>query len=162
MNLEDLQQKSDYKSKENQYNLIEKLNETCEILNNQIHINCGGCCYVAYCIAELLERFNIDFSLIIFDRDFNLNKVYDFFDIKRSMNHYAIILGDSIEDDIINGDDLDYDLGYYQSFKVSSEEILEHYEIGYWNNIYNIDNNEFVQNTLEYIFYEFMENLYKK
>jgi hypothetical protein len=78
------------------------------------------------------------------------------------MSHYAIILGDSIEDDIINGDDLDYDLGYYQSFKVSSEEILEHYEIGYWNNIYNVDNNEFVQNTLEYIVYEFMENLYKK
>jgi hypothetical protein len=78
------------------------------------------------------------------------------------MSHYAIILGDSIEDDIINGDDLDYDLGYYQSFKVSSEEILEHYEIGYWNTVYNIDNNEFVQNTLEYIFYEFMENLYKK
>lgn len=162
MNLKNLQQKSDYKSKENQYNLIEKLNEACEILNDQIHINCGGCCYVAYCIAELLERFNIDFSLIIFDRDFNLNKVYDFLDVKRSMNHYAIILGDSIEDDIINGDDLDYDLGYYQSFKVSSEEILEHYEIGYWNTIYNIDNNEFVQNTLEYIFYEFMENLYKK
>ena len=162
MNLKNLQQKSDYKSKENQYNLIEKLNEACEILNDQIHINCGGCCYVAYCIAELLERFNIDFSLIIFDRDFNLNKVYDFLDVKRSMSHYAIILGDSIEDDIINGDDLDYDLGYYQSFKVSSEEILEHYEIGYWNTIYNIDNNEFVQNTLEYIFYEFMENLYKK
>ena len=162
MNLEDLQQKSDYKSKENQYNLIEKLNEACEILNDQIHINCGGCCYVAYCIAELLERFNIDFSLIIFDRDFNLNKIYDFLDVKRSMSHYAIILGDSIEDDIINGDDLDYDLGYYQSFKVSSEEILEHYEIGYWNTIYNVDNNEFVQNTLEYIFYEFMENLYKK
>lgn len=162
MNLKNLQQKSDYKSKENQYNLIEKLNEACEILNDQIHINCGGCCYVAYCIAELLERFNIDFSLIIFDRDFNLNKVYDFLDVKRSMSHYAIILGDSIEDDIINGDDLDYDLGYYQSFKVSSEEILEHYEIGYWNTIYNVDNNEFVQNTLEYIFYEFMENLYKK
>jgi hypothetical protein len=77
------------------------------------------------------------------------------------MNHYAIILGDSIEDDIINGDEIDYD-DYYQSFKVTSKDILEHYNEGYWNTIYNVDNNEFVQNTLEYIFYEFMENLYKK
>lgn len=161
MNLEICKMKSDYKSKENQYNLIEKLNEVCEILHDKIHINCGGCCYVAYCIAELLERFNIDFSLIIFDRDFNLNKVYDFYDIKRSMDHYAILLGDSIEDDIINGDELDYN-NYYQSFKVTSEDILEHYNEGFWNNMYDVINNEFVHDTLESIFYEFMENLYKK
>lgn len=43
----------------NRKKLFTKLNQLCLELDNKYNINCGGCCYVAACIAEQLESFNI-------------------------------------------------------------------------------------------------------
>lgn len=51
----------------NKKKLFTKLNQLCLELDNKYNINCGGCCYVAACIAEQLESFNIPFEIVHYD-----------------------------------------------------------------------------------------------
>lgn len=44
--------------------LFKKVNELCIYLDSKYHINDGGCCYVAACLAEQLEKHNIPFSIV--------------------------------------------------------------------------------------------------
>lgn len=47
--------------------LFRKINELCLYLDDKYNINNGGCCFVAACIAEQLEKYKIPFSIIHYD-----------------------------------------------------------------------------------------------
>ena len=47
--------------------LFTEINKLCFELDCSYNINCGGCCYVAACLAEQLERVNIPFKIIHYD-----------------------------------------------------------------------------------------------
>ena len=51
----------------NRKTLFKNLNRLCLEMDELYNINSGGCCYVAATLAENLERFNIPFSVIVYD-----------------------------------------------------------------------------------------------
>ena len=138
---------------------IGSLNKTCNILNDKYHINCGGCCFAAYCVAQLLEKAKIDFYLVVFDRDYEFYRENNLSDLNRSFNHYAIRVKLGNNNLTVNGGD--YRKANYKEFKVTSKDILNHYKENLWNTFYNATNNMTVQTTIEQTYYEFTENLRK-
>ena len=151
----------DYTSKEIQYQLTKRLNSLCKKLDKAFNINYGGCCYVAYCIARLLEKDNFNFSLVVFDRKHELKKFVELSELPEPMDHYAIIIE---SDDVSNGINCcedNYD-NFYQDFKVSSEHILEYYLNNIWNSDYNTINNVYIKSLIERVYYEFTNNLRKE
>lgn len=145
-------------SKEIQYDLVSQLNKLCYKLNEKFEINCGGCCYVAYCIAKLLEQYNIKFNLIVFDHEYDLEKYDTLLEIPEAMAHYAIMIKNSSED-VINCDDYYFDYNY-KNFEVTSSDILEcYYENSGWNSMYDTKNNLKILNIIEEFFYEWENNL---
>lgn len=60
-----LKRRSIKKSEDNYSDLFNKINSLCDCLNTIYHTNSGGCCYVAYVIAEILERENIQFEVLV-------------------------------------------------------------------------------------------------
>lgn len=151
----------DYTSKEVQYQLARRLNSLCKKLNKSFSINYGGCCYVAYCIARLLEKDNFNFSLIVFDSKHELKKFVELSELPEPMDHYAIIIeADDVSSDINCYED-NYD-NFYQDFKVSSEDILNYYLNNKWNSCYNPINNIYVKSLIELVYNEFINNLCKE
>lgn len=141
--------------------MTRRLNSLCKKLDKSFNINCGGSCYVAYCIARLLEKDNFNFSLIVFDKNYELKKFVELSELPEPMYHYAIILeSDDISNDINCCED-DYD-GFYQDFKVSSKYILEYYLNNIWNSCYNTINNVYIKSLIERVYYEFINNLRKE
>lgn len=151
----------DCTSKEVQYQLTRRLNSLCKKLDESFNINCGGCCYVAYCIARLLEKDNFNFSLIVFDKSYELKKFVELSELPKPMYHYAIILESEDVSNGINCCEDDYD-DFYQDFKVSSEYILEYYLNNTWNSHYNTINNVYIKSLIERVYYEFINNLRKE
>lgn len=152
----------DYTSKEVQYQLARRLNSLCKKLDESFAINYGGCCYVAYCIARLLEKDNFNFSLVVFDKRYELKKFVELSDLPEPMDHYAIIIeSDDTSGSGINCCEDNYD-DFYQDFKVSSEHILEYYLNNIWNSSYNTINNVYIKSLIERVYYEFTNNLRKE
>ena len=133
----------------------------CVELDNSFSINLGGCCYVAYCIAKLLEQDGFRYSLLVFDDYYNLSDYCDLFELPDTMAHYAIMLEcpDSINSEVINCFEDDFD-SFYTDFEVTSDEILHYYKTHEWNTEYNIKNNKLIKDAIEKVYYEFTENLY--
>ena len=149
----------DCRSRENLSELASQLNNLCKDLDDQIHINWGGCCYVTYCIAKLLELDGVEFSVIVFDDEFKLMSYKNFIDIPQAMAHYAIMLGNEVNlNSVINAEEDDY-VVYFKKFKTTAQDILIHYEENDWNPYYDTDNNKYVLNTIEEYYYEFTKNL---
>lgn len=135
------------------------MNTLCESLHTLYDINFGGCCYTAYCIAKALEQFNVEFSLVVFDRIQNLKYIKSIKDLHGSVDHCAIVLPDNANKyQMINCDSEDFK-GCYQTYATSSSEILEYYLSNEWNDRYNSDYNTLVQHQIERICYEFSDNL---
>lgn len=148
----------DYRSKKALTELVSRLNKLCEQLNEQFGINWGGCCYTAYCIAQLLEKDKLPFSLAIFDNDFNLNKIKTLPKVPWSMLHYAITLqvGGHTTRTINRGK---FRTSHKCYLKVSAEEILWHYEEHDWNDAYDPECNQTIKQLIEKTYYEFTNNL---
>ena len=161
MSLQRCKKNLDYTSKEVQYQLARRLNSLCKKLNESFGINYGGCCYVAYCIARLLEKDNFNFSLVVFDKRYELKKFVELSELPEPMDHYAIIIESDDASSGINCCEDDYD-DFYQDFKVSSKHILEYYLNNRWNSSYNIINNVYVKSLIERVYYEFTDNLRKE
>ena len=100
----------------NRKKLFTKLNQLCLELDNKYNINCGGCCYIAACIAEQLERFDIPFEIV----HYNICGC-----------HYAI----KVSDRYINRSDYKKK-EIYEILDYSSEEMFDIYYHGDWNNTY--------------------------
>lgn len=118
----------------NRKKLFTKLNQLCLELDNKYNINCGGCCYVAACIAEQLESFNIPFEIIHYDI---------------CGCHYAI----KVSDRYINRS------GYrkkeiYEILYCNSEKMFSIYYNRNWNNTYKKKYNSIVHRKIKELFNE--------
>ena len=78
-----LTKKNLIKSEKNLNELCHKLNSLFRFLDEVYDINSGGCCYVASVLAELLEEDDVDYSVIVYDCDYD-----DFYDICNAYNVY--------------------------------------------------------------------------
>lgn len=125
--------------------IYDDLNAICKCLDSLYRINDGGCCYVAYCIAQLLERDSIPFDVVVFEK----LKEYKLSDVKQECYHIAIRLNSEY---IINQGD--FELDEYTVFtNVASKDILEYYKRFKWNRIYKVFRNKFIKYVIR-LFYE--------
>jgi len=118
----------------NRKKLFTKLNQLCLELDNKYNINCGGCCYVAACIAEQLERFNIPFEIVHYDI---------------CGCHYAI----KVSDRYINRSDYKKK-EIYEILDYDSGEMFDIYYNGNWNNTYERKYNSIVHRKIKNLFNE--------
>ena len=118
----------------NRKKLFTKLNQLCLELDNKYNINCGGCCYIAACIAEQLERFDIPFEIVHYDI---------------CGCHYAI----KVSDRYINRSDYKKK-EIYEILDYSSEEMFDVYYNGDWNNTYKRKYNSIVHRKIKNLFNE--------
>jgi hypothetical protein len=118
----------------NRKKLFTKLNQLCLELDNKYNINCGGCCYIAACIAEQLERFDIPFEIVHYDI---------------CGCHYAI----KVSDRYINRSDYKKK-EIYEILDYSSEEMFDIYYHGDWNNTYERKYNSIVHRKIKNLFNE--------
>ena len=129
-----------------------KLDKLCKFLDEMYDINCGGCCFVAACLAECLQKDNISYQVIVYECPEDISK---FSKIKRSCCHYFL----SINNNDINGyDDIGDD--EYQVFDgVSYRSLFNHYKKCGWNNVYDRDKNKFIKTIIKRYYEDFTSSL---
>lgn len=146
----------------NIHKLLLKLNGLCEHLDHNYDINHGGCCYLAYIIAEHLGRLNIEFDLVVYDdtrRDrsaiehevltCNLNKRWDSSVTGHyTCNHYSLRIRGA---GIVNPIDVEGDFEYIIP-EVSSQNIKWIYKKGRWNDCYSRGHNKTVRRVVKEFF----------
>ena len=148
----------DCNSKENLIALASRLNSLCDKLNEQFSINWGGCCYTAYCIAALLEQDGFNYSLVIFDEEYELTNVNGLNDLP-AVDHCAIVLENDEGVKLnINCSLSDY-VCHYTRLKINSEDLLDYYIRTRWNSSYDKTNNLLVRSIIEEVYYEFTKSL---
>ena len=139
--------------------LIVSLNTLFTALDTIYDINAGGCCYIAYIVAEELEKRNFNnFSLRIYNDNYVLNEedcfeniendVDDFPIYSYTANHYVLVY-DDIE---INPDDTAEYLEYVDLHDVDSNFILDICNKGDWNCVFNHNNLTFIRRFIKIIF----------
>ena len=134
-----------------------RLNSVCELFETLYDVNCGGCCYLAYCLAKLLDSDNLEYQVVVVsDNCEELMDCETLSDIPCSCLHYGIYVGG----EYINIDDSDLENDYVNHFiNVTPDEIKEHYEFGDWNDCYDIDKNDLIWETLKTFYYDFTQDL---
>lgn len=134
-----------------------RMNEVCKLLDILYDVNCGGCCYIAYCLSKLLSKDGIDYDVIVISDDcYELNNCETLNDISCSCSHYGISIGGHL----INIDNKDLEYEYVKYFNnVHPDDIKEHYENEDWNNCYNTDKNDFIWEMLKNFYYDITQNL---
>lgn len=110
-------------------------------------------------MAKLLEEDNFKYSLIVFDSEYDLKQYSELSELPDVMEHYGLVLDyeDVTNTETINCEEDDFDLNY-QTFNVTSKDILDCYLNNEWNSCYQTTNNTFVQSLIERIYYEFTSN----
>lgn len=146
----------------NVHSLVKELNSLCNDLQVKYNINYGGCCYLAYLISVELERFNIEYDLVIYDycmRDrvciehevINCNqnkKLEESVTGKHTCDHYCLrIRGAGIVNFGMNDADYEYIIP-----DVPSNNIKWLYKKGSWNTSYSTDNNKVVRKLVKEFF----------
>ena len=150
--------------KKSEYNTVfENLNSICSCLDKIYRINNGGCCYIAYIIADILYKEGIDYEVVVVpEEDSDLPDKFE--DIKDSAYHVFIKVKFKDEDYLINsddcsleGDDIEYEARSYNN--VTPEEILNYYNSFHWNWVYNAVNNKFIKYVINLLYDNFSSSL---
>lgn len=117
---------------------IKELNDKITEYVSKRDLFCGGCCYAAYILAEVLSRSGIDYKVILFESSEELSK-----DFNQSINnsgfgvdHIAIKVRKGIRSVIFGGLD---------GFRKYRRKSIRHYVgvtpemilTAYWNNTWN-------------------------
>ena len=154
MSLKRQRRKLNSKSQEIQEILAERLNKLCRFLDEEYDVNCGGCCYIAYCLARLLSRDEFKFKVIIYE-DYELEEKFS--EVARSHYHYAISIGKYT----INAADCDDDDSFCRNVYtgVKASELLSHYQKCSWNDCYNTQKNQFIFKTIKVFYDDLTEDL---
>lgn len=140
--------------------ISETLDEVCKLLDRLYDINCGGCCYVAYCISKLLYSDNIRYSVevISFYEDVDLEEYNDFTELSEGYSHYGIsLIGDRFIN--ITEEDIDGCESHTSFINVYPFQLKKHYNTNYWNSCYDTDKNKFIWNTIKNFYYECTKDL---
>lgn len=150
--------------KKSEYNTVfENLNSICSCLDKIYRINNGGCCYIAYIIADILYKEGIDYEVVVVpEEDSDLPDKFE--DIKDSAYHVFIKVKFKDEDYLINsddcsleGDDIEYEARSYNN--VTPEEILNYYNSFHWNWVYNAVKNKFIKYVINLLYDNFSSSL---
>lgn len=150
--------------KKSEYNTVfENLNSICSCLDKIYRINNGGCCYIAYIIADILYKEGIDYEVVVVpEEDSDLPDKFE--DIKDSAYHVFIKVKFKDEDYLINsddcsleGDDTEYEARSYNN--VTPEEILNYYNSFHWNWVYNAVKNKFIKYVINLLYDNFSSSL---
>lgn len=142
------------------YNLAWRMNKVCDLLDALYNINCGGCCYIAYCLSKLLKEDDIEYEVVVVsDSCEDLTECEELRDIPCSCTHYGI----STAGGLINIDENDLESYTYSQYfhNPHPDDVKEHYESGYWNDCYDTNENEFIWETLKRFYYDFTQDLRK-
>ena len=115
--------------------LFKRINQLCIKLDDSYDINCGGCCYVAACLAEQLTLYSIPYEVIH----------YDLWGC-----HYAI----KVSDRYLNRADYKKReiIGIYEW---TPERLFEEYYEESWNHRYNRRYNSTVKRAIIKVFKEY-------
>lgn len=146
--------------------LRKELNKMCSILDEQYDLNSGGCCYVAYIIAEFLDKFHIPYHLAVYSSTekikqsllYELNNHVSICEEEHSMtehnccSHYCIYISYCGE---INTVKNDWWERYLLRNVKSSDDIRWIYEFSEWNDCYDTRNNDSVKKAIESIFKQY-------
>jgi hypothetical protein len=132
--------------------LSHQLDKLCKFLDEVYDINCGGCCYVAACLAECLQKDNISYQVVVIECPEGIVK---FSKIKRSCCHYFL----SINNNDINGyeDVGDDEYGVFDN--ISSRSLFNHYKKYSWNSCYNSNKNKFIKKIIKQYYEDFTSPL---
>ena len=114
----------------NQKELIKKINKFCDHFDDAYALNCGGCCYVAAVIAEMLEFKNIKYKVRYYD----------------CPTHYVI----EVNRTPLNLGSFDGDYDYLEEW--NSSDLYEEYYSGWWNDTYPTKLNGVVKMSIRNIF----------
>ena len=143
------------KSEENLSKLCHKLNSLFIFLDEVYHINSGGCCYVASVLAELLEKDDVDYSVIVYDCDCD-----NFYNISCSCLHYTVrITGAEECCSIINGYGEDECDTFSEFEGVTAIDLLDHYKECSWNDYYNVFRNKYIKGLITKFYKDFTYDL---
>lgn len=148
--------------------LISDLNYLLYRLDKRYKINNGGCCLIAFMVAEILEKCNIPFKLKIYDdEEFNKEKITEEI-LSRTANYY---LQDSCTGDNtryhytlitpygeINSDMFDSINPYKDNSviidKAKAQDINWIYTEGNWNPEYETGNTSLIFKIIKLFFYD--------
>lgn len=143
------------KSEKNLNKLCCDLDALFRFLDEVYDINSGGCCYVASVLANLLEEDGIDYSVIVYDCDYD-----DFYDIPCSCLHYAIrVTNANGYYDTINGYDEEECDTYCEFDNVSATDLLDHYNECGWNSVYKTFRNKYIKGVITKFYKNFTYDL---
>lgn len=144
-------------SKKDKRILVEKLNKLCIFLDKEYKINSGGCCYLAYCLADLLSHDGVKYDIIIYE-DYEISE--SFKELSESHYHYAL----KVDKYIINSMGLEKDKGICRNIynKVTTKDILNHYNASEWNRSYDSSKNVFIQRIIKSFYSDFTDDLRKR
>lgn len=120
--------------------LVKRLNETCETLDKNYNTNWGGCCYVAYVLAEKLSELKIDYEVGI-DGVFNIDESNNITIV--FISHIAIRVNNKY---IIN--DMPNSSLSYDWYNLRSDQLWDMYVKGDWNTHYDPCYNTIVKNEI--------------
>lgn len=113
--------------------LFKEVNVKCLELQSKYRINCGGCCYVAAVLAELLTKYDIPYQVVYFDN---------------WGCHYAI----RVCDRYLNRDEFNKH-NICNEYNATCESLYEeYYSNGCWNDMYDTRYNGIVKISLTRIF----------
>lgn len=136
-------------SEKNLSYLSNKLNSLCKFLDELYDINSGGCCFISFCIANLLEQDNILYDIGIID-DYPENTLEEF---DHSAYHVFLIVNDDYN---INNESCDE----YTTYPGSSLSLIQYYnKVSGWNSIYDHSKNVYMKKLITNFYYDFTEDL---
>lgn len=138
-----------------------KLKSFIRLLNNELvkldthfDINSGGCCYVAYVIAENFKKHKIPYKVVLFDYE-KYDYAYTKLDLRQEFNsqgiethnHFAI----EVDGNLINPGTFKDCYAYKLSY-IKPEGLYNTYIKGDWNYVYSSGNNERIKSYLDMFF----------
>lgn len=132
--------------------LSHRLDRLCKFLDEVYDINCGGCCYVAACLAECLQKDNISYQVVVIECPEGIVK---FSKIKKSCYHYFL----SINNNDINGYEDIGDDEYDVFDNISSRSLFNHYKKCSWNSWYDSNKNKFIKKIIKQYYEDFTSSL---
>lgn len=133
---------------------IGKINKFFKTLDNNYDINCGGCCYIAAVVAEILEQYNIKFKVVVYSDSSEPLRKDDLYICSQS--HYAIYVKGM---GIINKYRYLRFLKIHSFSNISSKTLYDMYDRLSWNHRYNPNYNNTIGDQIGHFFKKVLNNV---
>lgn len=118
--------------------LLDSINAICALFKKLYYVNNGGCCYLAYIIADYLEKSQVNYSVLLYDDETYYKLPTE------AVRHVAIKVGDTI----LNFDNSCSYGNVSNLINIKAKDLLAYYKKCIcWNSLYNDANNRFLKST---------------